>query len=108
MSSKVKDISVKNRTYYFFDDTSNIKIFDLSKALKKNSYLLHWICDVKDSKYVKINSVNPLYLIFSKINGYSEEINKNKYLALVPTNDSKEKINKYEKLWSKIRISLGQ
>ena len=26
-----------------------------------------------------------------------------KYLMLVPTNDSKEKIKKYEELWSKIR-----
>ena len=41
---------------------------------------------IKDSKYVKINSVNPLYLIFNKINGYFEEINGNKYLTLVPTN----------------------
>ena len=57
---------------------------------------------IKDSKYVKINSVNPLYLIFSKVNGYFEEINENKYLTLVPTNESKEKIKKYEELWSKI------
>ena len=58
---------------------------------------------IKDSKYVKINSVNPLYLIFNKVNGYFEEINGNKYLTLVPTNESKEKIKKYEELWSKIR-----
>ena len=58
---------------------------------------------IKDSKYVKINSVNPLYLIFSKVNGYFEEINGNKYLTLVPTNENKEKIKKYEELWSKIR-----
>ena len=45
---------------------------------------------VKDLKYVKINSVNPLYLIFSKVNGYFEKINKNKYLTLVPTNESEE------------------
>ena len=36
------------------------------------------------SKYVKINSVNPLYLIINKVNGYSKEINKSKYLTLVP------------------------
>ena len=47
---------------------------------------------MKDSKYVKINSVNPLYLICSKVNGYFEEIDKSKYLKLVPTNESKEKI----------------
>ena len=30
MSNKVKDIDIKSRTYYFFDDIINIKIFDLS------------------------------------------------------------------------------
>ena len=58
---------------------------------------------IKDSKYVKINSVNPLYLIFNEVNGYLEEINGNKYLTLDPTNESKEKIKRYEELWSKIR-----
>ena len=37
------------------------------------------------------------------MNRYFEEINKNKYLMLVSTNESKEKIKKYEELWSKIR-----
>ena len=42
-------------------------------------------------EYVKFNSVNPLYIIFIKVNGYFEEINKSKHLALVPTNMGKEK-----------------
>ena len=58
---------------------------------------------ITELKYLKINSVNPLYLIFKKINGYFEEINKNKYLMLVPTNKSKAKIKKYEELWRKVR-----
>ena len=37
------------------------------------------------------------------MNAFFEEINGNKYLALVPTNKSKEEIKKYQKLWSKIR-----
>ena len=28
MSNKVKDIDIKNRTYYFFNDIINIKNFD--------------------------------------------------------------------------------
>ena len=42
------------------------------------------------------------------MNGYFEETNGNKFLTLVPTNESKEKIKKYEELLSKIRdlISL--
>ena len=39
---------------------------------------------IKDLKYVDINSVNPLYLIFSNVNGYFRENNGNKYLKLVP------------------------
>ena len=41
--------------------------------------------------------------MFNKMNGYFEEFNLNKYLTLVPTNESKEKIIKYEELWIKIK-----
>ena len=34
---------------------------------------------------------------------WSEQINGNKYLTLVSTNETKEKIKKYEELWIKIR-----
>ena len=54
--------------------------------------MLHWIGDDERSKHVKISSVNPLYFIINKVNVYFEEINGNKYLILVPTNESKEKI----------------
>ena len=46
---------------------------------------------IKDSKYVKINSVNPFYLMFKTINAYFEEINRMKYLTIVSTNKSKVK-----------------
>ena len=98
--NKVKDIDVKNRTYCFFNDIINIKKFDSNDIkIDENPYkdiFIYYIgyVMVKDSKYVKINSVNPLYLIFFKVNGYFEEIKGNKYLTLVPTNESKEKIKK--------------
>ena len=56
-------------------------------------------------KHINIYSVNPLYLIFRYVNGYFEEINGNKYLTPVPTNESKDKIKKkYEEQWIKIEI----
>ena len=61
---------------------------------------------MKDSKYVKTNSVNPFHLIFSNVNGYFEEINKSKYLTLAPANESEEKIKKHEKLSSKIKYFI--
>ena len=62
---------------------------------------------IKYLKYIKINCLNFLYLITNKVNGYFEKINGNKYLTLVPTNESKRKVKKkYEELWSKIRYLI--
>ena len=107
MSNKLKNIDVKNHTYYFFYDM-NIKNIDQNKIeIREKSYkniLIYQIGYlIKNLKYVKIDSVNPLYLIISKVNGYFEENNKNKYLTLFPTNKSKEIVKIYGELWGKIR-----
>ena len=52
---------------------------------------------VQDWKYIEINSVNHLYIIINKVNEYFEEINENKYLTLVPTNESEKKLNYMKK-----------
>ena len=87
MSNKVKDIDINNQTYYILDDIININIFDPSNIkIDEKSYkniLIHYIgyVTIEDSKYVKITSLNLLYLILNKVNGYFEEINKSKYLT---------------------------
>ena len=45
----------------------------------------------------------PLHLLLNKTNGFFEEINGNKYLTLVSSDESKGKIINYEELWIKIR-----
>ena len=76
-----------NRNIFY---SNNIKIDEKSY---KNIFIYYiGYVMIKDSKYVKIYSVSPLYLIFHKVNGYFKEFNENKYLTLVPTNESKEKI----------------
>ena len=57
---------------YFLDDIFNIKNFDtnnikIDKKLDKNIYYIRYVT-IKHSKYVKIKSVNLLYLIFIKVN----------------------------------------
>ena len=96
MINKVKDIDIKNQAYYFCNYI-NVKNFDLNniktdKKACKIDYIAY--VAIKDSRYVKINSVNSLNVIFSKVNGYCKEINENKYLTLVPTNVSKGNIKK--------------
>ena len=97
---QVKEINIKNRTYYFFDDMINIKHFhsNLLKIYKKSYkdidiYYIGYIT-VKDSDYVKSNTVNHLHLIINEVDGYFEEINRNKYLTLVFTNKNKEVLTK--------------
>ena len=98
MSNKVKDINIKHRTYYFFNDNIDIENVDLSNIkIDEKSYkniLIYYIRYVKIKEYVKIYIVDPLYLIFRYLNGYAEEINRNKYLTLNRTNKSKENIKK--------------
>ena len=105
MSNKVKNINIKNRTYYSFNDIIDMENFDsnnikIDEKLYKN-ILIYYIGYVTTEEYMQIYSVNPLYLIFRYMNGYFEEIDGNKYLTLVPTSESKEK--KYEELSIKIK-----
>ena len=59
----VKETNIKNRTYYFFDETINIKDFDShllktdKTAHKNNDFYYIGYITLKDSDYVKINSV---------------------------------------------------
>ena len=45
-----------------------------------------------------MNSVNPLYLVISKMIGHFEEKDGNKYLALDDVNENKEVSQKYEEV----------
>ena len=84
MNNKLKCISIENYACYFFDDIINIKNFDPNNIeIDEKSYksiLIYYIpyVTIKDAKCITINSVNPLYLTFSKVSGYFEEINGNK------------------------------
>ena len=66
MSNKIKDISIKNHAYYFFNDIINITNFDLNNMkINEKSHenvLIYYIryVTIKDSKYIKINRVNAL------------------------------------------------
>ena len=59
---------------------------------------------IKDLKYVKVNSLNPLFLIFNKVNRCYEEINKSNSSTLVATNESEEKTKKYKNCGVKLEI----
>ena len=112
-NGKYKQINIKNRTYYFFNDMINIKNFDQSLIeTDKISYKIIGICYVGHitiksiSDYENINSVNPLYLIIGDVDGYIEEDNGNKDLTFASTNKNKKVLEKYTKLWGEIKYHI--
>ena len=102
---KVKQIEIKNRTYYFYNDIINIEEFDsnLLKIDKKHYkgidiYYIGFITIKKIGHCENIYSVNPLYLIIRKVDGHIEQKNGSKYLVFDSTDENKEVLKKYTDL----------
>ena len=92
--SEVKEFNIKNRTYYYFNDITDIKDFqsNLLKIDKKqykdiDIYYIGYITNKKFGDCENVHSVNPLYLIICSATGYFKENYGEKYLIL----DSTEK-----------------
>ena len=76
----IKQINIKNWTYYFYNDIIDLENFD-AKLLKidKKSYKdigiynIGYVAKEKIDDCMNINSVNPLYLNITHSNGYIEE-----------------------------------
>ena len=77
---EIKQINIKNRTYYFYNDIVDLKDFDakLLKIEKKSYknidiYYIGYITIKKIDDYESIYSVNSLYLRIDHACGYIEE-----------------------------------
>ena len=110
---KVKQINIKNRTYYFYNDQINLKDFDarLLKVDKKDYkeidiYYIGYVTVKKIANCNNINSVNPLYLMINKMIGHFEEKNENKYLVLDDVDENKEVSKKYEEVWEGVKKEI--
>ena len=114
---KIRQINIKNRTYYFYNDQIDLKDFDakLLKIDKKDYneidiYYIGYVTIKKIGDYNNINSVNPLYLMINKMIGHIEcnsieEKNENKYLILDEMDENKA-LNKYEEVWEGIKREI--
>ena len=94
---EVKQINIKNWTYYFYNDKVNIKDFE-SKLLKidrksyKNIgiYNIWYITTKKIDNFEDIYSLNHLYLLVNHANRYIEGKGVNKCLIFGSTDENRE------------------
>ena len=110
---QVREVNIKNRTYYFFDDMINIEVFDpdLLKVDKKtykniDIYYIGYITIKNIDDYEYIYSVNPLYLIIGEVDGHIEEKNGSKYLVFDSTDENRKVLEKYAELWDGIKNEI--
>ena len=73
----VKQLNIKNRTYYFYNDLINLEKFNpsLLKLDKKSSMDINifYTGYVTKKPEYNINSVSPLYLLIKKLDGFIDE-----------------------------------
>ena len=107
---EVKQINIKNRTYYFYNDIIDLKNFDarLLKVDKKDYkeidiYYIGYATIKKIANCNNVNSVNPLYLMIDKMIGHFEDKNENKYLVLDDTNENEKFQRNMKKLGKVIK-----
>ena len=95
---EVKQIDIKNRTYYFYNNIIDIKTFEstLLKIDKNHSYKniginnIGYIAIKKIDDCEHIYSVNHLYLLINHASWYIEEKGVNKCLIFDSTDENKE------------------
>ena len=121
----VKQINIKNRTYYFYNDIIDLENFD-SSLLKLNKkshkdigiYNIRYITIKKIGDCKNIYSVNPLYLRINHAHGYidsssAEEENENKYLIFDSMElhlivENKDLLKKHNDLFNGIRDKIKE
>ena len=111
---EVKQIEIKNRTYYFYNDMINPKEFEPAflKIDKKhhkgiNIYYIRYIAIKKIDDCGRVYGVTSLYLQVNHASGYIEEKNGNKYLIFGDSvNENKEVFKKYADAWNGIKNKI--
>ena len=82
----IRQINIKSKRYYFYNDLINIKNFNNNKLkLDKKGVLdndvYYFVYIIKKPQW-HVFSVNPLYLMSNRIKGHFEEVDRDKYLII--------------------------
>ena len=104
-----KQLSIKNRTYYFYNDLINLKDFDpnLLKLDKKSLHrCIYYIGYVTKKPECNIHSVNPLYLLISEFDGFIEEKESSKYLNISLIFNNDDVLVKFAEVWRGIKDQI--
>ena len=100
----IRQLNIKSKTYYFYNDLINIKYFNNNKLkIDKKGVLGNDVCYIgyitKKPQW-HVFSVNPLYLMINKIKGHFEEADGDKYLII--SSENGDIMQKYQEVFDGI------
>ena len=98
----IRHLNIKGGTYYFYNDLINIKNFNNNNNLKldKKGVLGNDVYYIGYITQWNVFSVNPLYLMITKIKRHFEEVDVDKYLIIRSEND--DIMQKYQEVFNGI------
>ena len=101
----IRQLNIKGRTYYFYNDLINIKKFN-SNNLKLDKKIVlgndvYYIGHISKKPQWNVNSVNPLYLMINRIKDRFEEVDGNKYLII--SSENGDIMQKYQEVFDGIK-----
>ena len=110
----IKEINIKNGTYYFYNDIIDIETFDSNNLkLDKKSYKdldiynIGYVTIKKIGHGYDVNSVNPLCLRIDNASPYIKEVNKDKFLVFNVTDENKELLKRYDDVFNGIMSRIN-
>ena len=111
---EIKQINIKNRDYYFYNDIINLDEFDGSKIKvdKKNFndidiYYLGYEYKKKITECNETNSVNPLYLRIKDMKGQFKKGKGDNVWCLIIFVDA-DVLRKFANIWKNIRAKIEE
>ena len=111
---EIKQINIKNRTYYFYNDIIDLDEFDGSKIKvdKKNFndigiYYLGYEYKKKITEYNEINSVNPLYFSIKYMKGEFKTGKSDNVWQLTVFGDA-DALRTFVNIWRSIRANIEE
>ena len=102
-----RELSIKNRPEYIFHSMTNIKRLDTDLvSVNQLSFRNDDALDYEIEYSKDCDDAYSLYLVFNDVDVYFSCVGGAKYLVFASTNNNKEVLENYKKLWDEVKEEI--
>ena len=104
----IRQLNIKGRTYYLYNDLINTKNFNSNNLRQDKKSVLgnavYYIGYITKKPQWNVNSINPLNLMINGIKSHFEEVDGDKYLTI--SSENCDIMQKYQEVFDEIKEIL--